>query len=102
MPTDFESLNISCAFEYRPVHWILTFASASWIGREPELTMSKLSGVLGNGPAGWRFDHFTVQTPRSAFSLTGDVVRDVDPTRLDLLVKADRFAFQEWSGISEA
>ncbi len=99
VPTDFESLNTSFAFEYQPVHWTLTFANASWIGRAPDLTMSKLSGVLGNGPSGWRFDHFAVQTPRSAFSLTGDIERDVDPTRLNLMVKADRFAFQEWSGI---
>jgi autotransporter translocation and assembly factor TamB len=99
VPTDFESLNTSFAFEYRPVHWTLTFANASWVGSAPDLTMSKLSGVLANSPSGWRFDRFAVQTPRSAFSLTGTIERDVDPTRLDLLVTADRFAFQEWSGI---
>jgi hypothetical protein len=99
VPTDFESLNTTFAFEYRPVHWTLTFLNASWIGRAPDLTMSKLAGVLGNGPSGWRFDHFSVRTPRSAFTLTGDIVRDVDPTQLDLMVNADRFAFQEWSGI---
>jgi len=99
VPTDFESLNAVFSFAYRPVNWTLTFDHVSWQGRAPDLDMSKLSGTLGNGPRGWRFDRFRVQTPRSTFTLTGDIQRDVDPTRLDLAVKADRFAFQEWAGI---
>jgi hypothetical protein len=99
VPTDFESLNTLFSFDYRPVTWTLNFANASWIGHAPDLSMSKLSGALGNGPRGWRFDHFAVQTPHSAFTLNGEVERDVDPTRLDLAVNAERFAFQEWSGI---
>jgi hypothetical protein len=99
VPTDFESLNASFSFAYRPVTWTLTFANLSWAGRAPDLTMSKIAGSLGNGPRGWRFDRFSVQTPRSAFTLSGEIERDVDPTRLDLTVNAERFAFQEWSGV---
>jgi hypothetical protein len=98
-PTDFESLNASFAFAYFPVRWRLDFASISWIGRKPDLSMTRLTGALGNGPSGWFFDKLSIETPRSAFTLNGRVIRTESPTELDLAVAAKRFAFQEWSGV---
>ena len=40
-----------------------------------------------------------MQTARSAFTFSGNVLIGDRPTVLDLEVKADRFAFQEWSGV---
>src|SRR5215213_3926104 len=99
VPTEFEKLDAVFRFAYFPVRWTLTFDRVSWIGHAPELSVTRLSGALGHGPGGWFFDKFFVQTPRSEFTLAGRVIRDRQPTELDLTVNAPRFAFQEWSGV---
>jgi hypothetical protein len=99
VPTDFAALNASLTFAYVPVRWKLTFNRISWIGHEPDLTVTNLAGTFGRGPGGWFFESFAVQTPRSAFTLDGTADNDLDPTVLDLRVRAPRFAFQEWSGV---
>ncbi len=99
VPTHFASLNATLRFVYVPVRWTLTFKQISWIGSEPELSVTNLTGGLGRGPQGWFFDRFAVQTPRSRFTLEGGVNNEVKPTAINLHAKADRFAFQEWSGV---
>ena len=99
VPTDFESLNISLSFAYTPVRWTLDFADASWVGRDPDLTVTRLAGRMGRGAEGWFFDAFAVQTPRSAFVFGGQVLIGNRPTVLDLDVRTERFAFQEWAGV---
>jgi autotransporter translocation and assembly factor TamB len=99
LPTHFASLNASMKFAYYPVRWQLTFNEISWIGTEPDLTVTKLAGIFGRGPRGWFFEQLYVQTPRSAFTLDGGIHTETRPTIIDLHVKADRFAFQEWSGV---
>ena len=99
VPTDFQSLNALFSFAYYPVRWTLNFARVSWIGHAPDLSVSPLSGILGRGPNGWFFERFSVQTPRSAFTLDGTVNNEIKPTALDLQVRAPRFAFQEWGGV---
>ena len=98
-PTIYRKLNFTGAFVYAPVKWQLTFAKMSWIGGAPDLTVNSITGVLDNGPGGTVFRDFSVQTPKTSFVLTGDVVRGEAPTTLDLHVHAPRFAFQEWSGV---
>ena len=58
-----------------------------------------LSGIIANGDAGLSFEKLVVQTPRSAFTVDGRVIRGGAPTSLDLHVNAERFAFQEWAGL---
>jgi len=99
VPTHFASLNAALSFRYYPVRWQLSFDRVSWIGSEPELTVTRLAGVFGRGPTGWFFNRLAVDTPRSAFTLDGVINTEVKPTQLDLHVGADRFAFQEWSGV---
>jgi translocation-and-assembly-module (TAM) inner membrane subunit TamB-like protein len=99
VPTNFESLNISMSFAYAPVRWTLDFDKASWIGRDPDLTVTHLTGSMGRGADGWFFDSLSVQTPRSAFVFGGQVLVGDRPTALELDVRADRFAFQEWAGV---
>jgi hypothetical protein len=99
IPTGYEHFNTTFSFSYRPVDWTLRFANASWIGRAPDLTVTTLSGGIGNGAGGWTFDNLRVQTPRTAFTLHGRVVKGEHQTTLDLRVRAERFAFQEWAGI---
>ncbi len=99
LPTDFEALNASFAFAYYPVRWTLTFERASWIGHAPDLLVNPLAGTFGRGPDGWFFEHLSVGTARSAFTLDGRVNNVETPTVLDLRVRADRFAFEEWSGV---
>jgi uncharacterized protein involved in outer membrane biogenesis len=99
VPTRFDALNATLAFAYFPVRWRLDFTRMAWIGRDPDLTMTRMAGALGNGPGGWFFDKLSVTTPRSAFTVDGGVKRGDAPTALDLTVHAQRFAFQEWSGI---
>lgn len=98
-PTRYESLNFRGAFEYRPVHWRLTFASVSWRGYDPDLTMNHLAGAIENGPGGFVFHDLAVHTPTSAFTVTGPIRRHEGPASLDLAVHADRFKFQEWAGV---
>ena len=71
----------------------------SWVGGAPDLTVERLAGGIASGSAGLSFRDLSVRTPRSSFTLTGRVVRERQPTVLDLHVNAERFAFQEWSGI---
>ena len=99
VPTDFEALNASFSFAYFPVRWSILFDRVSWIGHAPNLTVNRLAGTLGRGPTGWYFEKFTVETPRSAFTLDGRIDRNQRPTQIDLHVGAPRFAFQEWSGV---
>jgi len=99
VPTEFTSLNASFSFAYVPVHWTLAFDRMSWIGRAPDLTVTRFSGKLGRSTDGWFFDNLSVQTPRSAFNFSGDVVIGDRPTTLDVQVHAAPFAFQEWSGV---
>src|SRR5262249_4355828 len=98
-PTDFESLDAAFTFQYVPVRWRLDFTRVSFVGQAPDLTMNRLSGAMGNGPAGWFLHRLAVETPRSAFILNGRVVRGDRPTELDLAVNAKKFTFQEWSGV---
>jgi hypothetical protein len=99
VPAEFRSLNASMSFAYAPVHWTLIFDKMSWIGHAPELTITSFSGKLGRSTDGWFFDNLSVQTPRSAFTFSGEVVIGDRPTTLDLEVHAAPFAFQEWSGV---
>src|SRR5258706_15832579 len=71
----------------------------SWLGGAPALAITQLSGGIASDAGGVTFSDLFVQTPRSAFTLTGRIVRDPQPTTFALLVKAERFAFQEWAGI---
>ena len=97
-PRRYGALNASLAFDYEPVEWRLDFENASWDGGGSDLTMNRLSGVIANGSSGLTFEKLVVETPRSAFTVDGRVIRGQGPTALDLHVKADRFAFQEWAG----
>ncbi len=99
VPTHFASLNAALAFRYDPVRWQLAFDRVQWIGSEPELTVTRLSGGFGRSSGGWIFDRLRVETPRSALTLAGRIDTEQNPTVLDLAVHADRFAFQEWSGV---
>jgi len=101
VPTDFQKLDARFSFTYVPVRWALNFERVSWIGHEPELSVSPLHGRFGRGPGGWFFEGFTVGTARSQFTLDGHIVSGENgkPTALDLEVHAPRFAFQEWSGV---
>jgi autotransporter translocation and assembly factor TamB len=99
VPTSFSSLNLAMSFAYDPVRWTIVFDNASWIGRDPDLTVTRLAGTMGRGADGWFFESFGVETPRSAFVFGGQVLIGENPTVLDLDVRADRFAFQEWSGM---
>jgi len=99
VPTDYQSLNAVFAFQYVPVRWQVDFTRASWIGNAPELSIADLSGSFGDGPQGFFFNRFSVDTPRSSFMVDGRIVRGDAPTHLDLRVRATQFAFQEWSGI---
>ena len=99
VPTEFDALNARFAFAYFPVRWKLTFDRVSWVGRAPDLSVSRLAGVFGRGPGGWFFENFTVDTARSAFALDGRIDTERKPTELALHVQAARFAFQEWAGV---
>jgi hypothetical protein len=99
VPTDFTELNVLASFAYAPVRWTLDLRNASFVGRRPDLDVTRLAGQMGRGSDGWFFEAFSVQTPRSAFVLDGQILIGARPTALDLVVRADRFAFQEWSGI---
>jgi hypothetical protein len=97
--THFASLNAALSFRYDPVRWQLAFDRVQWIGSDPELTVTRLSGGFGHTSGGWFFDRLSVQTPRSVFSLDGRIDTERKPAVLDVAVHADRFAFQEWSGV---
>jgi translocation-and-assembly-module (TAM) inner membrane subunit TamB-like protein/AsmA-like protein len=98
-PRRYASLNASFSFAYEPVEWRLDFTNASWDGAGPDITMKRLAGTIANGQRGLVFDRLSVETVSSAFTVTGRVVRSTSPATLDLRVKAERFAFQEWSGL---
>jgi autotransporter translocation and assembly factor TamB len=99
VPTRFASLNAALSLRYDPVRWQLAFDRVQWIGSDPELTVTRLSGGFSRTSGGWFFDRLSVQTPRSAFNLDGRIDTERKPAVLDLAVHADWFAFQEWSGV---
>ncbi|HYM23567.1 MAG TPA: translocation/assembly module TamB domain-containing protein, partial [Vicinamibacterales bacterium] len=99
VPTDYQSLNASLSFEYYPVRWRVTFDHISWVGRDPTLDVTLMTGSFGHATGGWFFDALHVESPHSAYTLRGHIDTDMSPTRFDLQVRADAFAFQEWSGV---
>jgi autotransporter translocation and assembly factor TamB len=99
VPLEYHDLDVSFAFDYQPVAWHAAFENASFTAAAPDLRVSRLTGGIGNGSAGWVFDHLVVETPKSLFTLDGRVDRRSPPVRLPLTVDAERFAFQEWAGI---
>src|SRR6266852_2306595 len=50
-------------------------------------------------PVAWRLQFARMSWTGGAFTLTGRILRDPQPTILALQVKAERFAIQEWAGI---
>jgi autotransporter translocation and assembly factor TamB len=99
IPTRYEQLNLSFGFEYIPVSWSLAFTEASWVGTRPDLTMTRLSGTIASGREGLRFSGLEVRTPDSAVLVNGRLDRQSRPSVLELDVNAERFSFQEWSGM---
>jgi autotransporter translocation and assembly factor TamB len=100
IPTEYQSLNASASFAYYPVRWRVNFANISWIGREPTLDVTRMTGSFGRASGGWFFDSLRVESPRSSYTLHGHIDTDQPgPARFDLQARADRFAFQEWSGV---
>lgn len=97
--TRYDSLNALLTFTYEPVSWRIRVERASWTGRAPDLTVSSLSGDISSGRDGLSFAGLRVQTPATVFTLAGRIVRDPQPTRVDLRVNAERFSFQEWAGV---
>ena len=99
VPMRYDALNLSLSYAYEPVAWTLNFTDASWKGDAENLTVNKLAGVIASGPGGLSFTDLKVQTPGTTFTLDGRIIRDVKPSVVDLRVIADRFAFQEWTGV---
>jgi TamB, inner membrane protein subunit of TAM complex len=99
VPMRYDALNLSLSYAYQPVAWTLNFTDASWKGDAENLTVNKLAGVIASGPGGLSFTDLKVQTPGTTFTLDGRIIRDVKPSVVDLRVIADRFAFQEWTGV---
>jgi translocation-and-assembly-module (TAM) inner membrane subunit TamB-like protein len=99
IPSEYKGLNLDFSLDYRPVAWKASFANASFSGTAPDLQINRLAGSISDNADGWLFDHLLVETPRSHFILDGRVDRRTPPVRLPLKVDAERFAFQEWSGI---
>ncbi len=52
VPTEFGALDAVFGFAYYPVRWRLDFDHVSWTAGAPNLTMTRLAGALGSGPAG--------------------------------------------------
>ena len=98
-PTDYQGLDTVFSFSYRPVAWSLEFERTAFVGRAPDLTVTALTGGISSSAEGLVFDDLAVETARSAFLLTGRIDRTVEPSIVDLQVRADRFAFQEWAGV---
>src|SRR5438094_389200 len=99
IPTVYSDLDASFSLDYQPVNWHAVFANVSFTGTAPDLRVARLVGSISDNSDGWLFDHLLVETPSSHFVLDGRVDRRTPPVRLPLNVDAERFAFQEWSGI---
>ena len=99
MPTRFAALNSRLSFDDDGTTRRVTFSDMSWTGSGPDLTVDGLTGAIETGDAGLAFTQLVVHTPRSAFTLDGRITRGGKPAVLDLQVRAERFAFQEWAGI---
>jgi autotransporter translocation and assembly factor TamB len=99
LPTQYDDLDLQFAFDYEPVSWQLAFSRASWRGRAPDLDINAFTGTLGSGPDGWTFTQLDVATPTSHVLVDGTQDTRGAPSQLALDVKAERFVFQEWTGI---
>lgn len=99
VPSRFDDLNAELRFDWRGSAWRVDLDAASWVGRDPALTIDRLAGGIAIDERGWTFKDLHVATPRSAFTVRGSVQRLPAPTTLALDIQADRFAFQEWGGV---
>lgn len=99
VPAEYHDLDLAFAFDYEPVAWRLDFANAAFTAAGPDLRINGLSGRITDSSDGWTFEQLLIDTPKSRLTVDGRVDRRTPPLRLDLSVAAERFAFQEWSGI---
>jgi hypothetical protein len=98
-PTQYTNLNLQMAVDYEPSSWRLALARGSWVGTAPEMTVDELSGTIASEPSGLSFRDFRIRTPLSLLAVDGTLSRQTVPSTLGLTVRADRFSFQEWSGL---
>src|SRR5262245_43608604 len=99
VPSHFASLNGQFGYDDDGTTWTVDLTRLSWSGDAPDLTMESLTGSVVNRAGDLAFDRLSVQTPTSAFVVDGTVDRTPGPAVFDLVVNAERFAFQEWSGV---
>jgi hypothetical protein len=99
VPARFASLAGRLSFDDDGFTRRVVFSELSWVGTKPDLTITGLTGSFETGREGVAFQALAVRTPRSAFTLDGRVARGDSPAVLNLQVHAEKFAFQEWSGI---
>ena len=98
-PSRYAPLNASFTYDYVPVTWKVNFARVSWAGDAEHLAMQQVSGGLSVGPDGWQFDSLSVQTPQSAFIVSGRVNRDTKPTSPRSSRRGEALRVQEWSSV---
>ncbi len=99
LPTRFNDFNAEFAFDYVPVTWALKFSRAAFNGKAPDLTISQLTGSIGNGPDGWDLSNLHVDAPASQLVVDGKIDRRPSPSVLSLKVKADTFSLPEWAPV---
>jgi hypothetical protein len=99
VPADMEALDATLAFRYQAGAWAVDLAGVSWIGRNPDFSVTALSGGVARDGDETTLTDWSIATAASRVSLAGTVVRAEPRSRMALHVAADPFSFQEYAAI---
>jgi translocation and assembly module TamB len=99
VPTHIASLDARMAFARSASGWRLAFTDLSFDGRDPDLSIPRLSGTIARDTSGWSLDGLDVSAERSRILVDGRIQHGEPHATIDLDVDASAFAFQEWAGV---
>jgi translocation and assembly module TamB len=70
-PSRVENINLNAGFLYEPVHYSLTLEQFSFAGKDPDLTVGKLTGRLGVRDENLHVESLLLQTADSSVTIDG-------------------------------
>jgi autotransporter translocation and assembly factor TamB len=102
IPSRIEALNVTAGFAYAPVHYSLTLNRLSFIGKAPDLTVTKLAGGLATRDDDLNVQKLFLQTPESAVTIDGVIHNYLATRSLEVIASAPKFSLPEFAGVLPA
>jgi autotransporter translocation and assembly factor TamB len=98
-PSQVENINLNAGFLYEPVHYSLTLDQFSFVGKAPDLTLSKLTGRLGVRDENLHVESLALQTRDSSVTIDGVIRGYLSHPSLQVTVTTPRLSLPEFAPV---